>query len=167
MTEAKKNLAHLVKTGYNVSVTSNHLSIYPQDVQHMYRKIISGKPLELITNAIASLGFSDEKVAGKLPVLIQGMALPEFGGKMSDFERTHMPGRKACTRFPGQEAADVKDILQRRVWEAVGKERQRCLDQGMARLSASALMTHCANPSRPMTAPNPKSREGDTTRATP
>jgi hypothetical protein len=53
----------------------------------------------------------------KLPILIQGMTLPEYSVKMS----TRMPGSRSCARLPGQEAEDVKDIMQGQVWEAVVK----------------------------------------------
>jgi hypothetical protein len=92
-------LKNLPKTGYNATVASNHLSICPQDALQMHRKTGSRKPLELIANAIASVGFINEKATGKLPVLAQGMDLPEFCGKISDFENARLPGRRACTKF--------------------------------------------------------------------
>jgi hypothetical protein len=38
-------------------------------------------------------------------VFIQGMAMPEFRGKLMDFGKARMRGARACSNFPSKEAS--------------------------------------------------------------
>jgi hypothetical protein len=95
-----------------------------------YSKEPDKKPLELITDSIRAIGFEDEKVVNMLGILIYGMALPDFRGKMIDFEQTHMMGRKACTKFISNDPGSVKKTLQEKVWDSVRKEYARLAAEG-------------------------------------
>jgi hypothetical protein len=83
------------------------------------------RPLDIITEAVKAAGFTESKTIETLGVLIQSMALPEFRGKMVDFEQTRMKSRRACTSFLSDEAKCVKETLQKKVWENVRQEFDR------------------------------------------